>query len=157
MRSIQIILKFREAGNNRNFTTIGSVKALNNGKVKNHYVYTDAEPAKAVNYCRLKMVDKDGKYVFSAIQRIDNTNNFSVILYPNPVKNDLVLNFNSEKPVELQLQIINTEGKVVLYKKIKVVEGESKPKINVASFSGGNYFIKLISSEGETGLKFVKQ
>lgn len=149
--------EIERSSNTINFETTGSVQAVGSSKLNNDYQYTDAQPLKAINYYRLKMVDKDGKYVYSSIQSINNIKSFDVTLYPNPVKNNIILNFSSERIMDLQMQIVNTEGKILLAKKIQITQGESKQTINAASFSSGNYFVKLISSEGEIALKFVKQ
>ena len=149
--------EIQRSSNGKDFTTIGSVKSYNNGKGKNDYSFTDAQPLKAVNYYRLKMVDKDGKYTFSAIRSINNTNSFDVAVYPNPVKNNLTLNFSSEKAIDVQIEIVSTEGKLVLSKKIHIAQGESKQTINTASLNAGNYFLKCSSGEGEVALRFVKQ
>ena len=149
--------EIQRSSNGRDFTTIGSAKSYNNGKSKNDYSFTDAQPLKAVNYYRLKMIDKDGKYTYSAIKSINNTNSFDVTLYPNPVKNNLTLNFSSEKAIDVQIEIVNTEGKLVLSKKIHIAQGESKQTINTASLNAGNYFLKCTSAEGEVALRFVKQ
>ncbi len=149
--------EIQRSNNGKDFSAIGYIQSLSNGKIKNNYQYTDNRPLKAVNYYRLKMVDKDGKYSYSTIKSINNASSFDVTLYPNPVKSNLILGFVSEKNTDMQMQIVNAAGKVVFSKKIQVTAGESKQTINASVFSAGNYFIKLISSEGETALKFIKQ
>jgi uncharacterized repeat protein (TIGR01451 family) len=149
--------EIQRSSNGKDFSAIGYIQSLNNGKITNNYQYTDNSPLKGVNFYRLKMVDKDGKYTYSLVRSINNASSFDVTVYPNPVKNNLVLDFISEKNLDMQLQIINAEGKILLYRKIEVVEGESKQTINASALSAGNYFIKLISSEGETALRFIKQ
>jgi hypothetical protein len=141
----------------KDFTAIGSIKSFNNGKSKNDYVYTDVQPLKTINYYRLKMIDKDGKYIYSAVRSINNTNSFDITLYPNPVKNDLTLNFNSEKIMEMQIQIVSAEGKIVLSKKLQITQGESKQTINTVSLNAGNYFVKSATADGQVALRFVKQ
>jgi uncharacterized repeat protein (TIGR01451 family) len=149
--------EIQRSSNGKDFSAIGSVQSLNNGKITNNYQYTDNSPLKGVNFYRLKMVDKDGKYSYSSIKSINNASSFDVTVYPNPVKNDLVLDFISEKNLDMQLQIVNAEGRMIFSGKITVAAGESKQTINASTFSTGSYFIKLISSEGETALRFIKQ
>jgi len=147
----------QRSSNSRDFTTISSVRSFNNGKSKNDYVFTDAQSLKSVNYYRLNMMDKDGKYTYSAIRSINNANSFDVTLYPNPVKNDLTLNFNSEKMMEMQIEIVSAEGKMLLSKKIQLAAGTSKKTINTASLNAGNYFLKCTSVKKQVALRFVKQ
>jgi photosystem II stability/assembly factor-like uncharacterized protein len=149
--------EIQRSSNGRDFSAIGNIQSLNNGKITNNYQYTDNRPLKALNFYRLKMVDKDGKYTYSLVRSINNTSSFDVTVYPNPVKNNLVLDFVSDKNTDMQVQIVNAEGKVVYSGKMWLAAGESKQTIDATAFSAGNYFIKLISTDGETALKFVKQ
>lgn len=149
--------EIQRSTNSRNFTTIGTVSSLNNGKNKNDYTYTDALPLKQVNYYRLKMIDKDGKFIYSAIKKVNNSSSFDVALYPNPVHQNLTLNFNTEKAIDVQVEIVNAEGKKVYSKEMQLPYGASLQTINVAAFKAGNYFVKFVTADGQTGLKFVKQ
>jgi uncharacterized repeat protein (TIGR01451 family) len=149
--------EIQRSSNGKDFSAIGYIQSLNNGKITNNYQYTDNRPLKAVNFYRLKMVDKDGKYTYSLVRSINNASSFDVTVYPNPVKNNLVLDFVSDKNTDMQMQILNAEGRIVFSGKITVAEGESKQTINASAFNAGSYFIKLISADGETALKFVKQ
>ena len=55
------------------------------------------------------MVDNEGKYTYSIIRSVNNASSFSVTLYPNPVKNNLVLNFNSKKIMDMQIEIVSMD------------------------------------------------
>jgi uncharacterized repeat protein (TIGR01451 family) len=149
--------EIQRSSNSRDFISIGNVKTLNNGKTKNDYAFTDAQPLKAVNYYRLKLLDKDGKFTYSSIRNINNSSSFDVVVYPNPVHQNLTLSFNAEKAMDVQIEIVNSEGKKVYAKKIQLPSGASMQNINIHALSNGNYFMKCFTAEGQTGLKFVKQ
>jgi uncharacterized repeat protein (TIGR03803 family) len=149
--------EIERSSNSRAFVPIGSIKALGISKIKNDYSYTDEQPLKATNYYRLKIIDKDGKFSYSQIRSINNTGSFNVVVYPNPVRDNLTLDFNSEKKIDAKLQIVNAEGKPVLSKKIQIEQGASKQQINTSALSSGNYFIKITSSDIQSELKFIKQ
>jgi len=103
------------------------------------------------------MIDKDGKYSYSAIKSVNNNGSFDVTLYPNPAHQNLTLGFNTEKAMDVQIEIINATGKKVYSNKMKIAYGNSLQHINIATFTTGNYFIKCITSDGQMGLKFIKQ
>jgi hypothetical protein len=130
---------------------------LNNGKPKNDYAFIDAQPLKAVNYYRLKLLDKDGRFTYSAIINVNNSSSFEVAVYPNPVRHSLTLSFNTEKAMDVQIEVVNAAGKKVYTNKLQLTYGASLQSINVAAFAAGNYFVKCITTEGQMGLKFVKQ
>ena len=149
--------EIQRSNNSRDFVSIGLVKAFNNGKSENGYTYTDQLPLKATNYYRLKMIDKDGKFTYSAIKSVNNNGSFDVSVYPNPVKNILTLNFNTEKVTDIQIEIVNVDGKKLQTKKVQLPYGSSIQTMNVAALSKGTYFVQCITKDGNTGIKFVKE
>lgn len=117
----------------------------------------NTKPISGTNYYRLKMVNKDGSFTYSPVRTINEAISFSASIYPNPVHNKLNLYFNSDKAKTVQVQMVNSEGKVMATQQIQVVAGASTQNLNTASLSNGTYYIRLISIEGPTQLKFVKE
>jgi hypothetical protein len=144
-----------------NFTSIGQVTAAGNSSTTHNYTFTD-KPS-TTNYqpstifYRLKMMDKDGQFSYSVIRTINETINFAASIYPNPVQNNLSLNFNSDKATSIQVEIVNNEGKTVAAQQVEVAAGTSTQSINVASLSSGVYYVRFIGTEGETEERFVKE
>jgi parallel beta-helix repeat protein len=149
--------EIQRSSNSKDFVSIGNVKSRNNGNPENDYVFTDAQPLKALNYYRLNMIDKDGRFTYSVTRHTNNTEGFDVTLYSNPVRQNLPLAFNTEKATEVQITIVNAEGKNVYAGKIKLADGTSLQNINVAAFKAGIYFVKFIMADGQAVLKFLKQ
>ncbi|CAN5610488.1 hypothetical protein BH10BAC2_BH10BAC2_05700 [soil metagenome] len=149
--------EIQRSNNSIDFTSVGSIRSFNNGKAKNDYTFTDAQPLKQINYYRLKMIDKDGGFTYSTIKNINNTASFDVTLYPNPVHQNLTLSFNTEQAIDVQVEIVNAGGKKVYTKKMQLTYGASFQSINVAALKAGSYFVKCITGDGQMGLKFVKQ
>ncbi len=143
-----------------NFSTLGQVNAAGNSSSTHNYTFTDN--LSSVNghpstlFYRLKMVDKDGKFTYSQIRSINETASFAASIYPNPVLNNLNLNFSSDKAMTVQVEIINNEGKVITTQQMQVAAGASTQSINTAALSNGAYYLRLVSAEGEEELKFVK-
>lgn len=135
------------------YTLVGKVNAAGNGT----YTFTDNQPAKEVNYYRIKIINKDGSYEYSAIRTINNTGSFAVSIYPNPVGNILSLKIDAEKKENLQLQIADVEGKVLLYQQLRADAGSAIKTINTTSLKGGSYFVKITSATKEQWvMKFEK-
>ena len=71
--------------------------------------------------------------------------------YPNPVKEELILNSKSE--VE-RVQIYSIDGRLVFEQK----NAFNETKINTSSFAKGTYIVKVSFKEGSSGaFKIVKQ
>jgi uncharacterized delta-60 repeat protein len=146
-----------KSNNSMDFTTLGTIKALNNGKPKNDYSFTDQQPLKSINYYRLKMIDKDGKVSLSATRNVNNSNSFDATLYPNPVHQNLTLSFNTEKEMSVQVEIVNAEGKQVMKQYVQIPYGTSIKILNVAALSSGSYFVRITGQNIQSGLKFIKR
>ncbi len=140
-----------------NFTAIGQLSAKGNIVATVAYSFIDNKPVNGINYYRLRVVDKDGKYTYSEIRSINVTINFAANIYPNPVQNDLNLNFNCNKAMTVQVEIVSGEGKIISSQQIKVAAGVSTQSMNSASLSNGVYYVRCISANGETELRFVKE
>ncbi len=140
-----------------NFTTIGQVSAAGNNRIAKSYSLLDTKPISGTNYYRLKMVDKDGGFTYSPVRTVNDATHFSASIYPNPVQNHLSLLFNSDKAQTVGMQIVNSEGKVMATQQIEVAAGVSTHNMNTASLSNGAYYIRLVSEEGQTRVKFVKE
>ena len=76
-----------------------------------------------------------------------------VRLYPNPVSNELTLEFNNAIE-NLKLEIIDVRGRVLFSDETRQT---SLKKINVSAFPQGVYFIRIYSESVEDFLRFVKK
>ncbi|HRH47096.1 MAG TPA: T9SS type A sorting domain-containing protein [Panacibacter sp.] len=139
----------------RNFSVIAKVTAANKPSV-NSYSFTDAQPLHAVNYYRLKIIDKDGRFQYSTIKKIDNTIKLSAAVFPNPAKNSFYLKIENEKMFEGIFEIISMKGEIIQSQKIIAAAGNSSRIINIASLAKGSYYIRLISLTDHLTLKFEK-
>ncbi len=94
---------------NSEFTNIGIVKS----SVTGNYDYIDIAPPGLMNFYRLKMIDKDGKFTYSPVRSIDNRSSFYVTIQPNPSKNDFTMLFHGESNTPVQIRITDVNGKIV--------------------------------------------
>lgn len=126
------------------FETVGTVSA--NGSGANSYSFTDDVAGNSDNYFyRLRMTDIDGRFRFSSIARVSNTETITQIsVFPNPA-ND-VITIVSSKPQ--QAAIVNSLGQTL--KQIRLIKGSQA--VNISFCAPGVYFVK--SSEGVT--KFIR-
>lgn len=149
--------EIQRSNSNGIFKAIGNVRVLQNGKSQNGYVFTDISPLKEVNYYRLKIIDKDGRFTFSEIKTVNNADGFEMSIYPNPIHKNLNLEINSEKATDAQIKIINVNGKTVYTNNMKILVGKNLQNINLSTLSNGSYFLKFITTNRQKVLRFVKQ
>src|SRR6185436_7987277 len=76
-------------------------------------------------------------------------------VYPNPVKDLLFVNCYSLKG-DVELTIINVQGKEVFQTKLQTEKSKAGTKINVSSFSKGIYFVIVNNGAEKAIKKFLK-
>jgi hypothetical protein len=139
------------------FQNIGSVNAVGNSSQITSYSFADAgafnEGANKLYY-RLQMVDKDGKFTYSNIATVQIANGGLFVIYPNPVKDELLITGNASLN-NARVRIFDPGGKVVYQQQISNMQ-PGTTKINVSGFSKGVYYLQLITGSDAQTAKFVK-
>lgn len=125
--------------NGSNFITLGSVAAKGEG------TYTFNDLLKNVNlknttlFYRLKLVDKDGSFTYSAIQSVDlatHTNN--IVVYPTPAKDFVYIHTADAK----DLQVFDLAGRRMMH---KVFNNQSLLKIDIQHLNKGVYIVQVMN------------
>ncbi|MBE7174256.1 MAG: hypothetical protein INR73_27025 [Williamsia sp.] len=105
------------------FRTIGVIA----GAGKASYTYTDNAPGNGTNYYRLKMVDNNGAFTYSAVKTIQFKALGGTVLRvaPNPVRDQYYLQFDEPQSGQYRIEISNMQGQV-LYTRNLVLENQSR-------------------------------
>ncbi len=127
-----------------NFIGIGNVNAAINSNTQKSYEFNHINPVKGLNYYRLKMVDQDGLFTYSQIEKIKLDGDKKITISPNPAKDNIVIEHNIGKRSTIKL--IDMLGRVL--KSISVNNNTSQTILNVATLPSGVY--KIIWSDGIT-------
>jgi hypothetical protein len=72
--------------NGNGYIQIGEVPAAGTSSTIENYSFTDNNPASGTNYCRLKMLDKDGKADYSEIRVLNFGDAKTILVFPNPAQ-----------------------------------------------------------------------
>lgn len=120
------------------YQSIGIVNGHGTTKEVNNYAFVDAHPSKGVNYYRLKQIDTDGSFSYSAISSVYNEID-QIQFYPNP--SDKSIKFEKLHEGD-KISIKNLIGETVLEESLL-----SDKILNVSMLSSGTY---LISFNGKT-------
>ena len=70
-------------------------------------------------------------------------------VYPDPVTNDAVVQFNSFKASDYSLEVTDVTGRVLEIKTGKVSTGENKIVINLSEYTPGMYMVSLSDTQHE--------
>lgn len=141
--------EIERAVNDAGFLKIGEVAS--SSKPEDHfYSFEDKSPLVGNNYYRLKMIDNDGVFTYSAIRALTIDNVLSI--YPNPVVQQLNIVLSNTANL-LTAKVYDTTGKVMLSAN---VANTSKLIINTQSLPKGTYVFKLDIDGVASSKKFVK-
>jgi hypothetical protein len=138
------------------WNTVGSITAKGSNS-KNDYSFIDNNLSGIKTYYRLKIVDQDGKYVYSPIIILELNGKLLFVLqqnYPNPVKNSTTLRYQLDKTSVVFLEVFSIDGKLVT----KVQNGRQDAGLYNMQFNvlqhhltPGKYIYKLTAINTTTG------
>jgi hypothetical protein len=140
----------------RNFAEVGRINAHGNSNTLLNYGFTDLNPVRGINYYRLKMIDLDNSNKYSAIRSVRNEGLADVSVYPNPVKNELMVNIDADKAGTSNLLVTDFSGKLLFTYSVKLVKGNNKVPINTSTLTGGTYLLTMQLDEDSIVKKFTK-
>ncbi len=102
--------------NGRDYEFLGNVRSLGESSLENNYSTLDAR-AGAINYYRLKIVDKNGSSIFSKIISVNMPGaRQKIYVLTNPFKNDINLRLVNQPKEQVNLKLYNTAGSLIVAK-----------------------------------------
>ncbi len=132
------------------FNTIGMVFPQEGG-LRNTYSFTDKQPLSGTNFYRLKIVDKDGAYTYSAIIAIRTTNTATTsISVTNPVQENFVLRCNGLEKGAYRVAVYNTTGMLQQSGVVQVSQSQQVITVNkTGKLSAGLYWLNVYNDRNE--------
>lgn len=110
----------------------------NSDQVKN-YQWVDINPLQGNNYYRLRSVNLDGTYEFSAVRTININTKNQFTIFPNPAKNQVNLQIPIASGETAQIELFSAQGIRVMLSKTN----SSLINLPVQSFGRGIYQIRV--------------
>jgi len=126
----------------KNWDMLGMVKAATISREKSSYHFVDDSPESGQNYYRLKMIDLDGSFAYSAIKSVHFPEFAWAKLFPNPV-NDVLQIIISNKRVR-KIRIIDSFGRVMYAGQVT----SASIKVDFKTYAYGIYLIHLEQEDG---------
>lgn len=123
---------------------------------KTDYYFTHATAADhAVNYYRLRQTNRDGTTDYSRIVAADcrqnQENSASLQLFPNPARDLLHLQFETNQTGTTRIEILDLLGKTLLRTEMEATIGANLFPLSLpAELASGLYFLRLSTPEGST-------
>jgi hypothetical protein len=140
--------------NAKEFETIGVVAA---GKKEYNYTH-QYNSQNDIQYYRLKVIDKDGKFTYSQIVKVKKaTKIFDAEVYPTLVSDIVTLSISSKTKVDVTISLLDLNGKCITQKNINIHEGVNSNTFNLSHLTKGIYILKMNAGGEQVVQKIVKQ
>lgn len=137
------------------FSSVGNVTATGDAGTRSLYSFSDQQPLNGNNFYRIKMVDKDGSFVYSRVLIVRNDKTLMTIrAFPNPVSDVLQVQLPSQQAGKVQLSIVDPLGKTVY---TKWTEANTTLSIPVTALPKGFYNIVAVAGNQQQTTSFIKQ
>lgn len=120
------------------YSTIGTVATG-----ARQYNFNDVQPVIGTDYYRIKEMDNNGVYHFSAVIAVAISKaNATVKVYPNPAKDVANVRLN-ESAANVTISLINMAGQTVYSTTVSAVTAGQVIPLPVARFTAGAYEVKI--------------
>ena len=142
------------------FVKIGEVKGNGNSATEQHYQFTDEERNKwGVRYYRLKIVDLDGKFSYSAIRAIVFDDETRWQVYPNPSSGIFNLVYQATEGETVNIKVHDVNGKLVRHFRLAANAFVQKTAIDLAGaqFASGMYLLEVTAGEKKQVFRLLKK
>lgn len=143
----------RSTDDGRTWSVIGTVAAAGSSNGWRRYQLPDASPLKGTNLYRLKQIDLNNSFRYSAIERIRIGSKNDFFVYPNP-SNGLVYINSSVNADNILVSVHDVNGKEVLNSTYHVTSGATV-RMDLSSFTEGIYFIHITGKNSSAVQKLV--
>jgi hypothetical protein len=139
------------AGEDFQWSEIGTEEARGNTTSINLYSMSDHEPLSGTNYYRLKLVDRDGSFEYSKTVSVyfTGTEGLSYTVYPNPSISFVKIEF-SESPVA-DFRLFDSNGSLHLEGSL-----EKYNEISLSEIPSGVYILEIITDNSIKRQRLVK-
>ena len=129
------------------FSPISVQSARGNAGNTITYEGTDQGPLKDIQYYRLKIIDRDGKFTYSPIILIHaQTPNPNFLVAPNPAKGIFIITLKADQQEVCQFQLYDASGRKIRSFEAKVNLGVNNISMDITNQKNGMYFLKKNSN-----------
>ncbi len=137
------------------FNKVATMAAGKNSSAQQQYSYLDKLMPKGIYYYRIKQVDNDGHYTYSAQVRVTiDASGVSWSFVPNPAKDHITISImTGVNPTAISIS--GASGKTVYANNNAAQLAAGSLDIPLNRFANGTYFIKVITAGGSSVQKLV--
>ncbi len=152
--------ELQRSTNGVQFNTVVTIPASTSSNTVKNYQYNDFIGNTATVFYRIKQVDKDGKEQFVCrILKVNSSrkNDLLGMVYPNPVKDVLLIDLQKNYAGKINVQVLNAVGQIVSQKNILLSTADTQLTLNTSMLAKGMYALRVVTADGVFVKQFSKQ
>jgi hypothetical protein len=140
-----------------NKTIVGKVAAAGNSSTKKQYSFSEKINSSPLNFYRIKMVDKNGTFVYSDIISVKGNKNVFVLVRSNPFADNINLTIQSNAKDNAVITVTDLSGRKVATSSAKLVQGVNTLSVNnLQNLSKGIYILQVSALSETYKFKLLK-
>jgi hypothetical protein len=154
------VAKGNENYRNSRFVKLGEVRSMGNTTAERNYSFIDSETGKSgARYYRLRIVDKDNTFAYSAVRPVVFNEEIQWQVYPNPSDGQFNFIYQLNRQQLLMLRVYDMNGKLV---KQSALSGsgfvEKEPiDLSLPKYPSGIYLLTAESGEKKMNMRLIKK
>lgn len=138
----------------REFEEIAMVFGNGNSTELSRYTYMDNNPARGINYYRLKQTDFDGKFTYSELKTVMFETVETVKIYPTLVNDVIVIETGHDLDSDLTVIVRDLTGRE--YESYLIPSKSNKIELSLNDLVPGSYFVTIYNNNSITTQRIIK-
>lgn len=140
------------------FERVNYVWANSIAGINDKYELPDGNAYSKISFYRLRLIFRNGEYLYSNIAKVGGYTNNALFAYPNPASGSLTLNATADEEGTASVKIFDGAGKVIWQQTSLMNEGTNVRTINVNNLAAGAYTVRVeLKDQSTRTVKFIKQ
>jgi hypothetical protein len=145
------VFEIQRSRNASDWEIIGTILSAGNLSPENIYSFVDNDPGQGIVYYRVRHVDPDGKYAFSAVRFMKlGFKETGISVYPNPARDMVRVNFDATNGQSVCLTLYNLQGQLV--KRIWTPAGVNSFQADLSGLAPGLYILEYRTNDEQVQL-----
>jgi hypothetical protein len=148
----------QRSSNGLDFEKVSLIDGNGNTNEVQNYKLIDEGLNNGTFYYRLKQIDFDGKFEYSAVVNASIKGAEGVLVsyfMPNPAADDAKLNVKTSVDTKLQIEILDNLGRLISSIEVDLIAGKQSINFNTSDYAVGVYTAKILLNNQEYSRKLV--
>lgn len=138
----------------KNFEAFGTVQGNGTTSKISNYSFTDYTPYEGISYYRIRQVDYDGRYDFSAVIPVRFGNDAGAVqMYPNPATDQVWILIPSTETGPALVELYDLSGKLMMNQAVVLQRGSNAFSLDLSEIPSGIYVLR----QGATVMKLIRR